>query len=218
MSRAPDRILAAFSEDQVERLTGVTKAQLRYWDRTGFYRPTYAEANRRIAFSRVYSFKDVVALRVLHVLRNQYKISLQHLRDVSRKFGLLEANPDCWIDTKLYPLNGRVVWYENGSDLPQDVTSGQYVTSVVLDDVVQATKASVAQLHRPRDPALAGAVERTRYIAHNADVFAGTRIPVRAVVRYLEAGYDVDGILREYPDLRAADVEAARKFARTEAA
>ena len=31
-------IIAAFSEEQVERLTGLSKTQLRYWDRTGFSR------------------------------------------------------------------------------------------------------------------------------------------------------------------------------------
>jgi uncharacterized protein (DUF433 family) len=42
-------------------------------------------------------------------------------------------------------------------------------------------------------------------------VFAGTRIPVATVQRYLEAGYDTAAILREYPSLTSADVEAARR-------
>src|SRR5690349_16486128 len=91
---ASRRVLAAFSEEQTGKLTGISTAQLRYWDRTGFYKPSYAESNRRIAFSRIYSFKDIVALRVLHVLRNQCKIPLQHLREVTDKLGGLAANPD----------------------------------------------------------------------------------------------------------------------------
>lgn len=209
---AADNLIAAFSEEQTERLTGVSKSQLRYWDRTNFYRPTYAEQNRRVAFSRVYSFKDVVALRVLNVLRNQFKISLQYLRDVSARLGQLQSDPDKWIEIKLYPLNGRVVWYEKGSALPQEVTSGQYVTGIELDDVVQATKKAVNNLHTPRDRTNVGRVEKSKYVVHNAPVIAGTRIPVGAIKRFHDAGYSVEAILKEYPDLTADDISAALAY------
>lgn len=215
---AQENIIAAFSEEQAERLSGISKAQLRYWDRTDFYRPTYTEGNRRLSFSRVYSFKDIVALRVLNVLRNQYKISLQHLRDVSERLGHLHADPDRRIETKLYPLNGRVVWYEQGSDLPQEVASGQYVTAVVLNDVVQATKGAVKSLHAPRDASKVGLIEQSRHIVHNAPVIGGTRIPVRAIQRFHEAGYSVEQILKEYPDITERDIEAALAYRESAAA
>jgi uncharacterized protein (DUF433 family) len=44
-------------------------------------------------------------------------------------------------------------------------------------------------------------------------VFAGTRIPVATVKRYLDAGYDAEAIFREYPSLTSADIEAARNSA-----
>ena len=87
-------IIAAFSEDQVERLTGLSKAQLRYWDRTGFFAPKLAEEDRRRAYSRLYSFKDVVALRTISVLRNQHNVPLQHLRKVAEKLSHLKD--DLW--------------------------------------------------------------------------------------------------------------------------
>ena len=83
MAQDAGNLIRAFSEDHVERLTGISKGQLRYWDRTGFFVPAFAHGNRRAAFSRVYSFKDVAALRVLNVLRNQYAVPLQHLRKVA---------------------------------------------------------------------------------------------------------------------------------------
>lgn len=211
-------IVAAFSEEQTERLTGISKSQLRYWDRTGFYRPTYAEENRRVAYSRVYSFKDIVALRVLNALRNQCNISLQHLRDVSARLGKLHRDPDRWIATRLYPLNGRVVWYEEGSELPQEVTSGQYVVHVVLNDVVQETKQAVKALQAPRDKAKVGTIERSRFVMHNAPVLGGTRIPVGAIKRFAEAGYSTEQILKEYPDLTEQDVSAALAYRETSAA
>ena len=129
-------VIAAFSEDQAERLTGVTKAQLRYWDKTDFYRPSYAEDNRRIAFSRVYSFKDIVALRVLSALRNQYSVSLQHLRDVSARLSQLDPDPGRWVAIRLYVHRKHVVWKEPGTDLPQEVASGQYLVPIQLQEVV----------------------------------------------------------------------------------
>ena len=46
----------------------------------------------------------------------------------------------------------------------------------------------------------------------NAPVIAGTRIPTAAIRRYQEAGYTVEQILAEYPDLTPHDVEAALKY------
>jgi hypothetical protein len=36
-----DNIISAFSEEQAERLTKISKQQLRYWDRTGFFSPAF---------------------------------------------------------------------------------------------------------------------------------------------------------------------------------
>lgn len=42
----------------------------------------------------------------------------------------------------------------------------------------------------------------------------GTRIPVALVLGYLAAGRDAAAILREFPDLKAADVTACLDYAR----
>ena len=54
-----------------------------------------------------------------------------------------------------------------------------------------------------------GKIKRHRYVAHNADVLAGTRIPTAAVWDFHVAGYSADAIIEQYPTLTAADVEAA---------
>src|SRR5262245_51687317 len=100
-------VIQAFSEEHVERLTGLTVHQLRHWDRTGFFTPSFAEENRNAAFSRIYSFRDVASLRVLAILRKQ-DVSLQHLRKVSTK--LSHLGDERWIKTTLYVLKKRVVF------------------------------------------------------------------------------------------------------------
>ena len=209
---ASSSVIAAFSEIQTERLTGITRRQLRYWDNTCFYSPSYAEKNRRVAFSRIYSFKDIVALRVLSALRNQYQVSLQHLREVSERLSHLPSDPDRWASVRLYVHMKHVIWNEPNTQLPQEIVSGQYIAPIQLEEFVADTKEKVRNLIAPRDDFKVGSVERSRYVAHNAYVISGTRIPVNAIKRFAEAGYTVDQILQEYPDITEEDVGAAVGF------
>ncbi len=78
-------VLAAFSEEHVSRVTGLSIGRLRYWPRTGFFRPSFVEDDPRLPYSRFYSFKQVVALRTLEMLRVQNGVPLQHLRRVAEK-------------------------------------------------------------------------------------------------------------------------------------
>jgi uncharacterized protein (DUF433 family) len=44
-------------------------------------------------------------------------------------------------------------------------------------------------------------------------VFKGTRIPVRAIVEYLERGYSTEKILKSFPELTPKDIDVARRQA-----
>lgn len=198
-------VIQAFSEENVARLTGLTVNQLRHWDRTGFFAPSFADENRKAAFSRVYSFLDIAALRVLAVLRNQ-DVSLQHLRKVSEKLSHFGA--ERWTKVTLYVLKKKVVFLEPGTDKPREIVSGQYTFSLRLINVVQDVQRDIEALRR-RDETKVGKIERNRWVAHNAYVIAGTRIPVSAIKDFHEAGYSVEKIQREYPDLTPVDIEAA---------
>jgi uncharacterized protein (DUF433 family) len=199
-------LIAAFSEEHVERLTGLTTAQLRYWDRTGFFQPSFADENRRMAYSRIYSFKDVVGLRTLGLLRRQHNVPLQHLRKVAER--LSDLADDLWTKTTLYVLDRRVVFHDPRSGRLQEIVSGQYVIGIPLKKIVSDTRRDVEKLRRRGDEKV-GKIERSRYVSHNAWVIAGTRIPTSAIRRFKEAGYTADQIITEYPDLTERDIEAA---------
>lgn len=207
---ASKNIIAAFSEEQTARLTGVTVSQLRYWDRTSFYRPMYSGDNRRSSYSRIYSFIDIASLRVLNVLRNQYDVALQHLRDVSDKLNHLSE--ERWTGVRLYVLNKRVVWNDPNTALPQDIVSKQYVVpTMLLETIISDTRRDIAKLN-VRDKTKLGQIERSRFISHNAPVISGTRITVAAIKSFANAGYSIPRILKEYPDLTKKDIEAALTF------
>lgn len=209
----PDNVIGAFSEEHVERLTGVSATQLRYWDRTGFFTPDYAAEDRRQPYSRIYSFRDVVALRVLNALRNTHRVPLQELRRVAEN--LAGLSNDKWARTTLYVHNRHVVFIEPDSGRRREVVSGQYMADIPLEVVIADTRRDVAKL-RQRDGNDIGHIARSRFVNHNAWVVAGTRIPTAAIWRFHEAGYSVDQIIGEYPDLTPDDIAAAIERHRTE--
>jgi uncharacterized protein (DUF433 family) len=199
-------VIAAFTEEQVERLTGLTVHRLRYWDRTGFFRPEFGAADRRVPYSRVYSFMDVAALRVLAVLIHQHNVKLRHLRAVAARLG--EMDHHAWARTTLYAFNRRVIFDDPEDGQRREIVSGQYMIGIPLDRVMSDTRHDVRALSRRTDDQF-GRVEQHRRIAHNAAVVAGTRIPVRSIKAFGDAGYSVEQIIEQYPSLTAADVRAA---------
>jgi uncharacterized protein (DUF433 family)/DNA-binding transcriptional MerR regulator len=200
-------VVSAFTEDHVVRLTGISLRQLRYWDRTGFFVPSLAYEDRRSPYSRLYSFRDLVCLKIVNALRNDANVPLPHLREVKDK--LAHLGEDLWAKTTLYVLNRRVVFHNPESpDTKEDVVTGQGVLQIPLIVVSGDMAAAVKTLWR-RDDAAIGKIERHRGVAHNQVVIAGTRIPVRSIKAFADAGYSVEQIKKEYPTLTQEDIRAA---------
>jgi uncharacterized protein (DUF433 family) len=203
-----DTVIRAFSEDHVVRLTGLSKGQLRAWDRMQFFAPHYAYDDRFAPYSRIYSFHDVVGLRTITVLMKDYKVSLQQLRRVAAE--LVRRGFGHWAELKLYVLKGQVYFRRPQSDEVEGVWTGQLAMLPVVDVIADVEK-RVEDLRR-RSPDQRGKVEQHRYVMRNAPVIAGTRIPTAAIRRFAKAGYSVEQILRQYPTLTAEDISAALAF------
>ena len=208
-------VAAAFSEEQIGRMVGLTKGRLRYWARTDFFKPSFVEEDGRLPYSRFYSFKDIVALRTLEMLRVQNGVPLQHLRKVAEK--LAHLKDDLWTSTTLFVLNKKVIMVNPEFGQPQEILTGQYVLGIPLEKVIEDTRNDVIAFRsRPADTY--GHLSRSRAVARNALVISGTRIPVGSIVRLHEDGYGVDQIIDEYPDLTPEDVQAALAHRRDNAA
>jgi uncharacterized protein (DUF433 family) len=208
-------VVAAFSEEQVERMTGLTKGRLRYWARTDFFCPSFVEEDQRLAFSRFYSFKDVVALRTLEMLRVQNSVPLQHLRKVAAKLSHLKD--DLWTKTTLFVVNKEVSFVNPETGKPEGVLSGQYLLGIPLKQVIEDTSAEIVNISLRREETV-GQVARTRSIARNAWVIAGTRIPIGAIRRLHEDGYSDSRIIEEYPVLTRQDIQVALRHGEVKAA
>ena len=213
--------LGLFTSDQVCSLCGISSRQLGYWNRTGFFKPRLAEGERR-PFNRIYSFRDVVGLRTIGQLRNRYHVPLTDLRRISDE---LKSTPDSdWSKLVFFedpiaeerksgkPRRGRVYFRH-----PQ---SGEIVASSPLNqrplfemrEVIKNVERSLSRLNR-RKPEQIGKIDQNRYVVRNEPVIAGTRVPTAAIYRLHQAGYSAQAIIKEFPRLKLADVEAAIRHA-----
>lgn len=200
-------IISAFSADQVVRLTGLTMRQLAYWDKLGFFQPQYAADDRRSPYSRIYSFKDVVGLRTLSILKKTYKCSLPHLREVAEKLATYSKTP--WADLTLYVWKRKVQFDEPETGRTRSVVDGQYAL-LPIRSVMEDVRRDAERL-RERTPSQIGQIEKHRYVSHQAAVISGTRIRVATILHFVEAGYSTADIVKEYPSLTEADIEAAKR-------
>lgn len=202
--------LAAFTAQHVSLLTGLSGRQLSYWDRTGFFSPTLLAEHKHRAFGRIYSFRDVVGLRTIAILRNEHEVPLQELRRVGAWLRSKHDTP--WSSLEFALQSRKVVFYEPGSRIPVEPRgAGQEVLAIALEPIANEMRAAANSL-RNRDRADIGKLTRNRYVVHNAWVVKGTRIPTTAIWNFHDAGYTMAAIIKEYPRLTPADVRAAIKF------
>lgn len=193
----------AFPEGETSRLVGLSLWQLRQWARD-LYSPHYA-----IGF---YTFRDLVSLRTLATLRQKTtKRELvrvgRHLRKhydapwSSLRFGIGPHDRIYFSD----PATGR--WLSADE-------SEQNITPLTLDEIPARLERDVRKSRR-RNPATIGRVTRTRGICGNRPRVDGTRITVEALKPYLDENLSVALILKEFPTLKRADVDAVRDYLAT---
>jgi uncharacterized protein (DUF433 family) len=201
--------LAAFTAENVCRLTGLSARQVGYWAKTDFFSPELVDYGRR-AFGRIYSFRDVVGLRTISILRNEHGVPLQELRRVGQ--WLADKHDTPWSSLR-FALRGRkVVFYEPASGVAVEPRgAGQEVMPIALEPIAAEMRSASARLLERKAEQI-GQIDRNRYVVHNAWVVAGTRIPTSAIWNFHKAGHTVDAIIREYPRLTPADVAAAIRF------
>lgn len=202
---AAEPVIQAFTADHVVGLTGLSRHQLRTWDKTGFFAPHRRGDRPRSPYNRIYSFKDVVGLKAISILLKDHGVSLRHLRKVAERLGT--AKDDMWSRTRLYVLHNEVHFEEPETGAVKGPLSDQYAV-IPLIRIINDISRDAKKLQE-RSAEQIGTVERHRHVARNSWVVAGTRIPTGAIRRFSDEGYTVDQILREYPSLTGEDVAAA---------
>jgi uncharacterized protein (DUF433 family) len=200
--------LLGFTAEHISCLTRLSKRQLVYWDRTGFFSPAHKEAGR--TYGRVYTFRDLVALKVISVLRVDHHLPLQELRRVGEWLHRRYAEP--WSRLR-FGVSGRtVIFLDPNTHQPIEARGqGQQIMAIIEMQEIANEMIREAKTLQDRTTEI-GQITKRRQVASSAWIVAGTRIHTSAIWNFHEAGYDTEAILREYPSLQPEDVRAAIKF------
>jgi uncharacterized protein (DUF433 family) len=193
----------AFTADRVSSLTGLSLRQLQYWDEQRFIAPALTARKGR-GRKRLYSFRDLVSLRVAGQLR-KLGISLQQIRKVHSHLKKLDYRQPL-AELRFFVVGGRLYFQEANT-----IRAGQRPEQVVASYVVPVAgiahdlAAQIAKLHERRP----GEIERRRGALGGQPVIKGTRVTVAAIKRLNRDGATRPEILEMYPDLKPVDIEAA---------
>ena len=197
--------LLAVPIETAARLAGVSVRRVRYWHQTGLVIPSIGRKHGRVVL-RLYSFNNLIELLAVAAMLNSRGVSLQQVRKV---VAYLHERYEAPLREVRYAVAGGEVFFMEkdgtwaGGRAPDQLVEHRVLPlEEIRDRVRRGTQ-------RPTEAA--GRTVKRRKVAGFKPVFKGTRIPVEAVVGYLDRGYSTDRILKSFPELTPRDVEVARR-------
>jgi DNA-binding transcriptional MerR regulator len=140
-----------FTAQQASELTGCTHHQLRYWDRVSLVEPSIQSTGGRPGIRRLYSFRDLVALRVVKSLLDN-GMSLQRVR---RAWDYLRRNGD--MDTQLSEVklvtDGTTIFSvaRGDGELLDALRHGQLAFFVAIDEITRTVEEDVSRFELDRN-------------------------------------------------------------------
>jgi DNA-binding transcriptional MerR regulator len=206
MPDAAEEVLA-FPDTQARQLAGVSMRRLRYWEEVDLVVPSIKRRLSDHNTVRLYSYQDLLALLVVTALRTDRNMSLQKIRRVVKH--LRSRGYQAALRELKFTTVGDEIYFQH----PDGTWEGdRRPDQIVLAEVIHLDPLRLRidkAARRSSDDA--GRVEKRRGVHASAPVFAGTRIRVATVQRYLQQGYDNGAILEAFPDLKVEDVNEARR-------
>ena len=143
--------MEGFTAHQASKFTGCTPRQLRYWDSIGLVSPSVQKTGGRPGVPRLYSFRDLVALRVVKSLLDG-GMSLQRVRRawsyLNRRAGLDKHLSEVKLVTdgvsifKICRRDGEVL---------DALREGQLAFFVAIDEIATGVEVKVGQFRDDRD-------------------------------------------------------------------
>lgn len=141
----------SFTAEQACRLANCTHHQLRYWDRVGLVKPSVQGSGGRPGVRRLYSFRDLVALRVVRSLLDN-GMSLQRVRrawDYLRREGEMEDH----LSTVKLVTDGQSIFAVSSKEdeLMDALRQGQLAFFVAIDEITREVEEDVTRFELDRD-------------------------------------------------------------------
>jgi uncharacterized protein (DUF433 family)/DNA-binding transcriptional MerR regulator len=188
----------AYTADRAAALSGVPKSTLYYWARKGHLHPSVS------LDPRLWSYKDLLALRTIYWLRqpkrafeldvratsmSKIQRALRQLRDLS--LDLFDNERPIVAVT----INGDIVLDKEA--LPLQLVEGQYLERELIDIV-----GPFEGLEGTRGPSLTNPRSNVRIAPgkiSGAPHIAGTRLPTQSIYTLKQRGFTVENLGRLYP-------------------
>lgn len=198
--------LISVPERDAARVVDVPVDRLRRWDRHHLVQPEMRAKVGSRSYSS-YSLDEIVLGRVIRQLedRGVHVTQITNLLD-SLRAAIADHHP------------ARLKWgFAPGEaflQLPDGTWHGgkrphQGVLIELLD--LEAIRADALR-RLARQPDEIGRITKVRGVHSSKPVFAGTRVPVDTVRRYIAAGMTDERILTSFPSLHSEDIEAVRRL------
>ncbi|MDP2624392.1 MAG: helix-turn-helix domain-containing protein [Actinomycetota bacterium] len=143
--------MEGFTAQQACRLTDCTAHQLRYWDRVGLLQPSIQGTGGRPGKRRLYSFRDLVALRVVKSLLDN-GMSVQRVR---RAWDYLRRTAD--MDNHLAGVklvtDGQSIFKiaSDEGELVDALREGQLAFFVAIDEITREVEEDVSRFELDRE-------------------------------------------------------------------
>jgi len=143
--------LEGFTAHQASRFTGCTARQLRYWDQIGLVPPSIQKTGGRPGIPRLYSFRDLVALKVVRSLLDG-GMSLQRVRRaweyLNKKAGL-----DGHLAEVKLVTDGRSIFrvVRREGEVLDALRQGQMAFFVAIDEVTRQVSEEVTEFRNDRE-------------------------------------------------------------------
>ena len=140
-----------FTAQQATRLTGCTPHQLRYWDKVALVEPSLQQTGGRPGRRRLYSFRDLIALRVVKSLLDN-GMSIQRVR---RAWDYLRRTAD--MDTHLSEIrlvtDGETIFAValDEDEVLDALRQGQLAFFVAINDITKSVEEDVTRFELDRD-------------------------------------------------------------------
>src|SRR5881397_1953621 len=143
--------MEGFTAHQATKFTGCTPRQLRYWDQIKLVTPSVQGTGGRPGVPRMYSFRDLVALKVVKSLLDG-GMSLQRVRRAWDYLNRRAALDRHLAEVKLV-TDGRTVFkvVRREGEVLDALREGQMAFFVAIDEVTRQVSDNVADFRRDRD-------------------------------------------------------------------
>lgn len=138
-----------FTTTQVIKLTGINPKTLHYWAQTEFISPSIARAHGT-GSRRIWSFRDILALRTAHELRSQ-DVPLQRIRLALNYLQTVEGLENPLAGARLVVSGDDVLVVRGNRELVSILHQpGQSALKLVLDleRIVKDTKRAVKEVEQ----------------------------------------------------------------------